>query len=108
VYFDFDRAVLLPAGEARLREIGAILITIDDADVEIHGHTDHVGTDDYNVGLSQRRAEAVQKFLLDNFSQLRADQFTIRAFGETQPVATNDTREGRALNRRVEIKLISG
>jgi outer membrane protein OmpA-like peptidoglycan-associated protein len=108
VYFDFDRATLTPEGQARLREIGAILITITDADVEVHGHTDSTGPEDYNMGLSQRRAESVQRFLLENFSQLRADQFTIRAFGETQPVATNDTRDGRALNRRVEIKLITG
>jgi outer membrane protein OmpA-like peptidoglycan-associated protein len=100
--------VATQVGQARLREIGTILITITDADVEVHGHTDSTRPEDYNMGLSQRRAEAVQRFLLENFSQLRADQFTIRAFGETQPIATNDTREGRALNRRVEIKLITG
>ena len=108
VYFDFDQATITPEGQARLREVGAILITLPDADIELHGHTDSTGPADYNMGLSQRRAEAVRKYLLDNFSQLRAEQFTIRAFGLTQPVATNDTREGRAQNRRVEIKHIIG
>ena len=78
-----------------------------DADIEVHGHTDATGPEEYNMGLSQRRAEAVRDWLLENFSQLRADQFTVRQFGETQPIATNDTREGRAQNRRVEIKVIT-
>ncbi|MFH1766447.1 MAG: OmpA family protein [Gemmatimonadota bacterium] len=107
VYFDFDQATLKPDGEARLREIGAILLTITDADIEVHGHTDSTGPEEYNMGLSHRRAVAVQTFLLANFTQLTQSQFTIRDFGETQPIATNDTRPGRAQNRRVEIKLIT-
>jgi len=107
VYFDFDSARIRPEGEAKLREIGATLVTIMNADIEVHGHTDSTGPEDYNMGLSQRRAESVRNWLLENFSELRADQFTIRAFGETQPIATNDTREGRQMNRRVEIKVIT-
>ena len=107
VYFDFDQATLKPEGQAKLREIGAILITIADADIEVHGHTDSTGPEEYNMGLSHRRAVAVQTFLLENFSALSESQFTVRDFGETQPIATNDTREGRAQNRRVEIKLIT-
>jgi OmpA-OmpF porin, OOP family len=108
VYFDFDQATITREGQARLQEVGAILITIPGADIELHGHTCNIGAADYNMDLSQRRAESVQKYLLDNFSQLRADQFTIRAFGLTQPAATNETLEGRRMNRRVEIKHITG
>jgi OOP family OmpA-OmpF porin len=107
VFFDFDSAVITDEGEARLREIGDVLITIMDVDVEVHGHTDATGPENYNMGLSQRRAEAVRDWLLENYNQLGADQFTVRAFGEDQPIDTNDTREGRARNRRVEIKVIT-
>ncbi len=107
VFFNFDSAVLTDEGEARLDEIGATLITIMDADIEVHGHTDATGPEDYNMGLSQRRAEAVRDYLLENFSGLNADQFTVRQCGEDQPIDTNDTREGRRQNRRVEIKVIT-
>ena len=78
-----------------------------DPDIEVHGHTDATGPEVYNMGLSQRRAESVRDWLLENFSDLSADQITIRAFGEEQPIDTNDTRDGRARNRRVEIKVIT-
>jgi len=107
VYFNFDSAVITDEGEAKLREIGATLITIMDADIEVHGHTDATGPEEYNMGLSQRRAEAVRDWLLEHFNELNANQFTVRQFGENQPIATNDTREGRAQNRRVEIKVIT-
>jgi OOP family OmpA-OmpF porin len=107
VFFDFDKATIKPEGEAKLREIGATLITIMDAEIEVHGHTDSTGPEEYNMGLSQRRAEAVRDWLLKNYTQLRANQFTVRSFGETQPIDTNDTRAGRAMNRRVEIKVIT-
>ncbi|MBT8396358.1 MAG: OmpA family protein, partial [Gemmatimonadetes bacterium] len=105
--FNFDSAVITDEGEARLQEIGTVLITIMDADIEVHGHTDATGPESYNMGLSQRRAEAVRDWLLENYSDLAADQFTVRQFGETQPIETNDTREGRRMNRRVEIKVIT-
>ncbi len=107
VFFDFDQATIKPEGEAKLREIGATLITIMNADIEVHGHTDSTGPEEYNMGLSQRRAEAVRDWLLRNYTQLNAGQFTVRQFGETQPIDTNDTRAGRAMNRRVEIKVIT-
>jgi len=107
VYFGFDSAVITDEGQARLNEIGDILITIMDADIEVHGHTDATGPEDYNMGLSQRRAEAVRDYLVENFSQLNSSQFTVRQFGEGQPIATNDTRDGRTQNRRVEIKVIT-
>ena len=94
VFFDFDSATITAEGEAKLREIGSTLITIMSADIEVHGHTDATGPEEYNMGLSQRRAEAVRDWLLTNFSQLNSNQFTVRQFGETQPIATNDTRDG--------------
>jgi OOP family OmpA-OmpF porin len=106
VYFDFDSAVLTDEGEAKLREIGGTIITIEDPDIEVHGHTDATGPEEYNMALSHRRAVSVRDFLVENFSQLSENQFTVRDFGEGEPVATNDTREGRAQNRRVEIKII--
>ncbi len=107
VFFSFDSAVITDEGQARLREIGSTLITIMGADVEVHGHTDATGPENYNMGLSQRRAESVRDWLLENYNQLNADQFTVRPFGEDQPIDTNDTRDGRARNRRVEIKVIT-
>ena len=107
VFFNFDSAVITDEGEARLREIGSTLITIMGADIEVHGHTDATGPENYNMGLSQRRAESVRDWLLENYNRLNADQFTVRQFGEDQPIDTNDTRDGRSRNRRVEIKVIT-
>gem|GEM_PF-1195059 len=107
VFFEFDSAVITAAGQAKLDEIGGTLITIVNADIEVHGHTDATGPEGYNMGLSQRRAEAVRDHLLENFSRLNASQFTVRQFGEGQPIGSNDTRDGRAQNRRVEIKVIT-
>ena len=107
VFFNFDSAVITDEGEAKLREIGSTLITISDPDIEVHGHTDATGPEEYNMGLSQRRAEAVRDWLLENYTALSEGQFTVRQFGETQPIDTNDTRDGRRMNRRVEIKVIT-
>jgi OOP family OmpA-OmpF porin len=107
VYFDFDSSEITDDGRRKLMAIGDSLLMVSGATIEVHGHTDHTGDETYNMGLSQRRAESVRDFLVENFSQFRASQFTIRAFGEEEPVADNATREGRARNRRVEIKLIN-
>jgi len=107
VFFNFDSAEITDAGEAKLGEIGSTLITIVDPDIEVHGHTDATGPEGYNMGLSQRRAESVRDWLLEHYSDLSESQFTVRSFGEDQPIDTNDTRAGRANNRRVEIKIIT-
>jgi outer membrane protein OmpA-like peptidoglycan-associated protein len=71
-------------------------------EVEIHGHSDNTGSDEYNIGLSQRRARSVSRLIT---TQLGIDQDLIetRAFGERKPIASNRTRTGRQKNRRVEI-----
>lgn len=106
VTFGFDSAVLTAGGQSALREIGSTLVQAQNLDVvAIEGHTDSVGADAYNMELSRRRAEAVRDFLVANFAQLAGTRFTVQGFGETRPVASNDTEEGRAANRRVEIRV---
>lgn len=104
VTFGFDSDELTTQGQAALREIGYDLVRAENLNViTIEGHTDSRGEEEYNQALSQRRAESVRAFLVVNFPQLADTQFTVRGMGESRPVATNDTEEGRAQNRRVEI-----
>jgi outer membrane protein OmpA-like peptidoglycan-associated protein len=102
VLFDFDRADITPEGAEVLERIHEVLVYYDEAPVRIHGHTDSVGDPGYNQQLSERRAEAVRAYLVDRLG-VPGDRLTTRGFGETRPVASNDTEEGRALNRRVEV-----
>ncbi len=67
----------------------------------IEGHTDSVGSARYNAGLSQRRADSVKNYLVENFS-ISPDRLATKGYGEEKPVASNDTAEGRAQNRRIE------
>ena len=73
--------------------------------LQVEGHTDSVGTDDYNQQLSEKRAGAVRDYLVQQ--SISADAIEARGFGKTEPVASNDTPEGRQQNRRVEM-VISG
>ena len=68
---------------------------------QVQGNTDNIGTEKYNMGLSLRRAKSVKAYLVNK--GVAADRMSIRGFGFSRPVATNDTDEGRALNRRVEL-----
>lgn len=107
ILFDFDRANIKPAFEGVLAEV-AELITANDATVQIEGHTDSIGSAEYNMRLGQRRADSVADFL--HGQTVPRENMTTVSFGETRPVAPNttpdgrDNPEGRALNRRVEIK----
>ena len=107
VTFEFDSAQLTAEGRNRLRAVGDTLVMAEflGRPITIDGHTDSRGSDEYNMALSRRRAETVRNFLRENFPQFAGTQFTVNGFGETRPVATNDTDEGRAQNRRVEIRL---
>jgi len=72
-----------------------------DVNVEVAGHTDSVGTDEHNMDLSQRRAEAVRAYLIGK--GISAERLVAKGYGESQPVADNDTEAGRFKNRRVEL-----
>jgi outer membrane protein OmpA-like peptidoglycan-associated protein len=101
VNFDFDKAVIRPQDYPILDQNIVALKEWGDVDVEVAGHTCSIGTEEYNLGLSLRRAEAVRNYLVSK--GVSADRLTVRGYGESRPVASNDTREGRAQNRRVEL-----
>lgn len=103
VLFDFNKATLTPGAREKLSKLAGILLAYPGAyRIEVEGHTDAVGSQEYNLKLSQGRAESVRYYL--GQSGLAADKFTAtRGLGEIRPVATNDTPEGRQRNRRVEI-----
>jgi outer membrane protein OmpA-like peptidoglycan-associated protein len=106
VLFDFDKATLKP--EAKSQLAGVLQLVRDQPGIRIHvaGHTDSIGTDAYNLRLSQRRAEAVAAYLVQNGVPRQSIQ--TEGHGKRQPIASNATAEGRAQNRRVEITLSPG
>lgn len=99
VFFDFDKSVIKPEGRVKLDSAVKILNRYPDMKVEIQGHTDSIATEQYNIGLSNRRANSVKEYLISK--GISASRLTTRGFGETSPAADNGTAAGRALNRRV-------
>lgn len=104
VFFDTDSYVLKPASKIELNKLIALLQSNPSMKVEIGGHTDAVGSDEDNLVLSQNRANSVIEYLISE--GIAAERLTAQGYGESQPVATNDTAEGRALNRRTEMKVV--
>ena len=103
-FFDFDKAVLKPAGKASLDDLVCKLKDINLEVIIAVGHTDSVGTDAYNQKLSVRRAEAVKAYLQSK--GVESNRVYTEGKGEKQPVADNKTAAGRAKNRRVEIEVV--
>jgi len=101
VTFAFDSAELRPGAEYELNEVAATLNNNPEIRVTIAGHTDAIGTNEYNLGLSQDRADSVADYLMSQ--GVAGDRLRTVGYGEERPVATNETDEGRAMNRRVEI-----
>ena len=101
LHFDFDKAEIKPVDFDQLKNVAAEMKNFDTATVALEGHTDSKGSDSYNLKLSQRRAEAVRKYLIEK-QGVSAARLTAKGFGEAKPVSTNATDEGRAKNRRVE------
>ena len=105
VLFDTGSATLKPGAREKLARVAGILASHPDLKIEIEGHTDSVGSDDYNQRLSERRAEAVRGYLVQQ--KIAPTSVDAQGFGESQPVASNDTPAGRQQNRRVEL-VVSG
>lgn len=101
VNFDFDKATLRQEDVSDLDKNVEALKAWGDVNIEVAGHTDSMGSDAYNMKLSQQRAEAVRNFLISR--GVAADRLTAKGYGESQPVADNATEEGRFKNRRVEL-----
>lgn len=105
VLFDTGRHTLRPGATEKLAKVAGILLAHPGLKLEVEGHTDSVGSDDYNQSLSERRAQTVRDYLVRQ--GLASDAISYRGFGEAQPVASNDDSSGRQQNRRVEL-VVSG
>ena len=104
VTFDVGSYSLKPEFRATLDEVAKSLLQYPDSLVDVYGHTDSTGSDAYNQTLSENRARTVMNYLISQ--GVPAARLRSQGFGETMPVTTNDTAEGRAKNRRVEIKIV--
>ena len=103
VKFAFDSSTLTPAAKANLDKLAEVLINNPDTDINIYGYTDSKGKDEYNLALSDRRAEAVKTYMATK--GVNASRMITMGMGEVDPVASNDTDAGRAENRRVEFAI---
>ena len=106
VYFDFDEDTLRPESLPILDHVGLALLQRPGIKFEIQGHTDAIASMEYNQELSERRANTVLTYLVDNFPELDVSLYSARGLGEDRPIATNETPEGRQENRRVEFREI--
>lgn len=100
VLFGFDRSDLGANASTNLDKLINVLNKYPDTDIKILGHTDNKGTDAYNQGLSERRAASVSSYLKDH--GISSSRVSTKGMGENDPIASNDTEEGRSQNRRVE------
>jgi outer membrane protein OmpA-like peptidoglycan-associated protein len=105
VLFDFNQASLKPGAREKLAKVSGILLAYPTLHMNVEGHTDSIGSDDYNLKLSQRRADAVRDYLTSN--GINAANIQATGLGKDGPVASNDTAAGRQQNRRVEM-VVSG
>lgn len=105
IFFDYNKATLRPESYPELNKVVELLNSNPNLKVEISGHTDSKGSDDYNLKLSQARAKSVVDYIISQ--GIPPNRLIDKGYGETQPIDTNDTEEGRQNNRRVEFKVLS-
>lgn len=105
VLFDTGKYTLRPGAREKLAKVSGIILAYPSLKLEVEGHTDSVGTDEYNMKLSENRANSVRDYLVQQ--GINTSSIAARGFGESQPVTTNDTAAGRQQNRRVEL-VVSG
>jgi outer membrane protein OmpA-like peptidoglycan-associated protein len=103
VTFDTNSARIKPGLYSALDRIADVMVRYPETRIIVEGHTDSKGKDDYNLELSRKRAQAVRDYLVRQ--GVGPERMEVLAFGKTQPIASNDTEEGRERNRRVEIKI---
>jgi len=105
IYFNENKTNIDPVAAKALDRDGAMLKDNPDIKVEIGGHTDSLGSEKANQKMSEKRAESVKKYLMDKFN-IPGDRMIVKGYGSKKPIADNGTKEGRAKNRRVELKII--
>lgn len=105
IFFDFDKATLRPESKTELERLIQLLNDIPTLKIEISGHTDSKGSDEYNITLSKNRAQAVVDYLIK--AGISSSRLVSAGYGETKPIDTNDTDEGRQNNRRTEFEILS-
>lgn len=105
IFFDLDKATLRPESTAELNRLIKLMADVPTLKIELSGHTDSQGSDTYNQTLSEKRAKAVVEYLTN--AGVSANRLVSAGYGESQPIATNETSEGRQLNRRTEFKVLS-
>ena len=105
VLFDFNKYTLRPAAREKLAKISGIILSHPGLRLEVDGYTDSVGSDEYNMTLSQNRADGVRSYLIGE--GIAPDDVASKGFGKDNPVASNDNAAGRQKNRRVEM-VVSG
>jgi outer membrane protein OmpA-like peptidoglycan-associated protein len=103
--FDVDKWDLRDTSKENLANLAKILNKYPDTNILIEGHTDFTGPDDHNLALSKQRAEAVSFYMAQ--LNVSSSRFSMKGYGEAQPIATNDTPEGRQKNRRVDIAIMA-
>jgi OOP family OmpA-OmpF porin len=106
VEFDFDKDSVKPEYHSDIMEVANFLKKYPKTDVVLEGHTDSEGSDEYNMNLSKKRAESIKKYLVEKFG-ITASRISTRGFGESRPMATNNTKEGRQKNRRVVANIVT-
>ena len=104
IYFDFDKTTLKRESFVELNKVVDFLTTNKTVEIEISGHTDNKGSDEYNATLSQGRSQAVVDYLISQ--GIDTSRLTAHGYGESKPIDTNDTDDGRAVNRRVEFTVL--
>ncbi len=105
IFYDFDKATLRPESTSELERLMSMLKDMPTMKIEIAGHTDGKGADDYNLKLSQSRAQSVVDYLSTH--GIDKTRLSAKGYGKTKPIASNDTDEGRQLNRRTEFEILS-
>lgn len=105
LFFDFDKSDLRPQAATNIESLAEILKRYPDTDILVEGDTDNIGSEDYNVGLSERRAQSVANFLVGQ--GVPGSRISIVGLGETNPIASNATDYGRQQNRRVEVAVFA-
>ena len=106
IYFEFNSDKIRKKSTSKLTKAADVLKEFESIRVEITGHTDNIGSREVNIHLSERRAESVRQWLIDN--GIDSSRITTRGAGPDEPIESNDTKAGQAKNRRIEFKIITG